>query len=134
MANSRRFTLEQVREGDVVFISACSQCCSKATIKFEGLDKELVLKKEDDDKKPQRLAGDFFAHKTGKSPLAFTIDITGQSNPNETMKVIQHTFIMPDKEGKEQGLNYVYNIEDVANGDEDFNDYYINVVAWHKEG
>lgn len=134
MANSRKFTLAQINEDDVVFINACSQCCSKATIKFDGLDKDVVLKKENADNKAQYLTGDCFAQKVGKTPLTFTIDITGQSNPNENMKVVQHIFIMADKDGKEQGLNYVYNIEDEANGDEDFNDYYINVVAWHNKG
>ena len=134
MANTRKFILEQVKEGDIVFINACSQCASQAEIKFEGLDNGLVLQKTNKSSDLQRLDGSFQAIRRGPAPLSFTITISGQTNPNEKMKVIQHTFIMADKEGKEQGINYVYNIEDVDDGDEDFNDYYINVVAWHRKG
>ena len=134
MANTRTFKLEQVRDGDIVFISACSQCASLAEIKFEGLDKDVVIKKDDPSTELQRFGNVFQAVKKGPAPLSFTITITGQTTPDKKMKVIQNTFIMADKNGKEQGINYVYNIEDVDDGDEDFNDYYINVVAWHRRG
>jgi len=129
MANIRTFKLEQVRDGDIVFINACSQCNSLAEIKFEGLDKNVVLKKDDPSTALRRLVGEFQAVKRG-GPLSFTITI----NNHGTMKVTQHTFILSDKDGNEKGLNYVYNIEDLDSGDEDFNDYYINVVAWHRRG
>ena len=128
MANTRTFKLEQVRDGDIVFISACSQCASLAEIKFEGLDKDVVIKKDDPSTALQRLGDIFQAVKRGS--LSFTITINNQGK----MKVTQHIFILSDKDGNEKGLNYVYNIEDVDNGDEDFNDYYINVVAWHRRG
>ena len=133
MANTRTFKLEQVRDGDIVFINACSQCNSRAEIRFEGLDKNVVLKKDDPSTVLHRLVGEFQAVKRG-GPLSFTITITGQEPPEKKMKVTQHIFILSDKDGNEKGLNYVYNIEDVDNGDEDFNDYYINVVAWHHRG
>ena len=133
MANTRTFKLEQVRDGDIVFINACSQCNSRAEIRFEGLDKNVVLKKDDPSTALHRLVGEFQAVKRG-GPLSFTITITGQEPPEKKMKVTQHIFILSDKDGNEKGLNYVYNIEDVDNGDEDFNDYYINVVAWHHRG
>ena len=134
MANTRKFYLEQIRDGDIVFINACSQCVSRAEIRFEGLDKEVVLKKENSRTELQRLDGEFQAVRRGHAPLSFTITITGQEPPEKKMKVTQHIFILSDKDGREKGVNYVYNIEDVENGDEDFNDYYINVVAWHRRG
>lgn len=134
MSNTRKFILEQVQDGDIIFINACSQCASQAEIKFEGLDNNIVLKKTNSSTGLQRLDGGFQAIRRGANPLSFTITITGQTSPDKKMKVIQHTFIMADKNGKEQGINYVYNIEDVEDGDEDFNDYYINVVAWHRKG
>ena len=134
MANTRTFKLEQVRDGDIVFINACSQCTSLAEIKFEGLDRDVVIKKDDPSTELQRFGNVFQAVKRGPAPLSFTITITGQEPPEKKMKVTQHAFILSDKDGNEKGLNYVYNIEDVDNGDEDFNDYYINVVAWHHRG
>lgn len=135
MPNRRDFILEQVRNGDAVFISACSQCASKATITFNGLDKAIVLKKTNSSCNLQRLEGEYSAIKRGV-PLSFSIDIFDQDGideKNKVMKVTQHITVLTDKDGKEQGVCYVYNIEDVANGDEDFNDYYINVVAWHRK-
>ena len=134
MANTRKFILEQVKDEDIIFINACSQCTSLAEIRFEGLDNSIVLKKTNSSSALQRLDGGFQAIRKGPAPLSLTITITGQTTPDKKMKVIQNTFIMANKNGKEQGINYVYNIEDVDDGDEDFNDYYINVVAWHRRG
>ena len=137
MANVREFVLEQVKDGDPVFISACSQCASTAKITFKGLDKSIVLKKDGQSCDPQALDGSGATARKGPGPLSFSIEISGQdgiAEKDKKMKVTQHITVLTDKDGKEQGFCYVYNIEDVANGDEDFNDYYINVVAWHRKG
>ena len=137
MANVREFVLEQVKDGDPVFISACSQCASTAQITFKGLDRTIVLTKDNTSCDPQALKGAGATARKGLGLLSFSIEISDQNGVAEKdkkMKVTQHITVLTDKDGKEQGFCYVYNIEDVANGDEDFNDYYINVVAWHRKG
>ena len=134
MGNTRTFYLEQVRDGDSVFVSGCSQCSSTVKVTFKGLDKSVELTKDNKIRDHQLLNGSTTARK-GLGPLSFTIEISGQDDiaeENRKMKVTQHITALTDKDGREQGFCYVYNIEDVANGDEDFNDYYINVATWHR--
>ena len=74
------------------------------------------------------LKGNFKSQKRGNEPLFLVIDI---KNAN-SMKVFKSAVIMSDFDGKEKGLNFSFNIEDA--GDNDFNDYYVNVVVWHQRG
>ena len=137
MENKRTFKLEQVKDGDVVFISACSQCGSTAKITFNGLEPAVELSKNHKNCGLCPLDGNGSTAQKAPGELSFTIEITGQESiddKNKNMKVTQHITVLTDKDGKEQGFCYTYNIEDVDNGDEDFNDYYINVVAWHNKG
>lgn len=129
MANIRKIELEHVKNGDIIYVTACSQCASTATISLEGnLTESVKLSKETGSCDLLPLKGNYKSKKQGDEPLFLVIDIKNDSH----MKVIKNAVIMSDFEGKEKGLNFTFNIEDAT--DNDFNDYYVNVVVWHHRG
>lgn len=127
--NTRSIELEHISAGDVIYITACSQCASTAKIVLEGdLDSKIELTKNSGECKLTRLEGPYATSKKGDGKVFLQIEI-----PNDDkMKVIKNIFIMSDINGKEQGINFSFNIEDAS--DNDFNDYLINVVTWHRKG
>ena len=129
MANIRKIELEHVKDGDIIYVTACSQCASTATISLDGkLTESVQLSKETGSCDLLPLKGNYKAQKQGNDPLFLVIDIKN----NSQMKVIKNAIIMSDLEGKEKGLNFTFNIEDAV--DNDFNDYYVNIVVWHHRG
>ena len=127
---TRFFDLEHVQKGDVLFMSGCSQCASTGTISIEGpLDRPLVLRKTDGDSTPRPLEGDSgTAIVTGDGPIRLKVEI----NVNSDLKVIKSGVLIADRDGKEQGLHFAFDIEDGT--DNDFNDYWVNVACWHRRG
>ena len=129
MKNERIITLEHVKKGDIIFVEACSQCASKAKITLEGVSPTIELVKSTGNCDLTRLEGGYSAEKTDDGPVQLKISIDNGSK----MKVIKNGTILSDIEGKEKGIQYVFNIEDHENLDNDFNDYFISVVTWHKK-
>ena len=132
MENKRTFKLNHIKANDVLFVSGCSQCKSKATITITGLKESIVLKKENEDENLQHLKCEHYTSEV----LGENLEVCFEIDNGSKMKVIQHAMIMTDKDGNEKGLNYIFNIEDIEdleNGDEDFNDYYLNIVVWHSK-
>ena len=128
MNNERIISLEHIKKGDSIFVEACSQCASKATITLEGgLNRPIVLVKNTGSCDLTRLEGEYSAEKTEDGPVQLKISIENDSK----MKVIKNGTILSDIEGVEKGLQYSFCIEDST--DNDFNDYFISVVAWHKK-
>ena len=127
---TRHFDLEHVKKGDVLFISGCSQCASKGTISIEGpLDKPLVLKKTSDDSTPRPLeSNSCTAIVTGDGLIQLKVEIQVSCE----LKVIKSGVLIADRDGKEQGIHFAFDIED--GGDNDFNDYWVSVVCWHRRG
>lgn len=126
----RVFDLEHVRKGDVLFLSGCSQCASTGTISIEGpLNRSLVLRKTVEDSNPRPLEGDSCtAEVTGDGPIRLKVEI----NVDSELKVIKSGVLIADRDGKEQGLHFAFDIED--DSDNDFNDYWVNVACWHRRG
>ena len=54
-----------------------------------------------------------------------------QDLDQQTCLTCQH-FRIADRDGKEQGLHFTFDIEDSS--DNDFNDYSVNVACWHRRG
>ena len=127
MKNERVITLEHIRKGDIIFVEACSQCGSKAEITLEGVSPTIELVKSKDSCDLTRLEGGYSAEKKDDGPVQLKISIDNGSQ----MKVIKTGTILSDIEGIEKGLQYSFCIEDST--DNDFNDYFISVVAWHKK-
>ena len=127
--NMRNIELQHIQDGDVIFITACSQCASRARVTLDGAVKtKIELVKQSEETKLTRLEGGYSTEKVGNGPVFLKIDIDN----HEKMKVIKNIFIMSDINGKEQGLSFLFNVEDAT--DEDFNDYLVHVVTWHKRG
>jgi len=126
----REFDLEHVQKGDVLFLSACSQCASTGTISIEGpLDRSLVLRKTVKDSEPLPLDGDLrTAVVTGDGPIRLKAEIEVDCD----LKVIKSGVLIADRDGKEQGIHFAFDIEDGS--DNDFNDYWVNVACWHHRG
>ena len=126
--NTRTITLEHIKQGDILFVVVCSQCGSKAAISLEGgLSTPIKLAKDTGNCKLTMLQGEYSTEKIDDSPVRLTISIENDS----TMKVVKTGTILSDKDGIEKGVQYSFCIEDSA--DNDFNDYFISVVAWHKK-
>ncbi len=128
--NTRVFFLEHIKRGDIIFVEACSQCGSKATITLEGgLKTPIKLVKTTGNCDLTRLEGAYSTEKVEEGPVQLKISIDNGSK----MKVIKNGTILSDIEGIEKGIQYVFNIEDHEHLDNDFNDYFISVVTWHKK-
>ena len=128
MKNERTIILEHIKKGDSIFVEACSQCASKATISLDGgLNRPIELVKKSESCDLTRLEGNYSAEKTDDGPVRLKVSIDNDS----TMKVIKNGTILSDIEGMEKGLQYSFCIEDST--DNDFNDYFVSVVAWHKK-
>lgn len=128
-SNERIITLEHIKKGDIIFVEAYSQCGSTATITVEGgLSKPISLAKTTGSCDLTRLEGEHYsAEKTDDSPVQLKISI----NTGSKMKVIKTGTILSDIDGIEKGLQFTFCIEDST--DNDFNDYFITVVAFHKK-
>ena len=115
----RYFDLEHVPKGDVLFLSGCSQCGSTGTISIEGpLNRPLVLRKSDANSNPRPLEGDSCtADVTGDGPIRLKVEI----NVDSELKVIKSGVLIADRDGKEKGLHFTFDIEDSS--DNDFSDY-----------
>ena len=125
----RVFELEHVKKGDVIFVSACSQCASTGTISVEGpLSNQLVLKKASTKSDIRPLEGPATAVVTGDGPIQLKAEI----DVNCDLKAIKSGVLMADRDGKEQGIYFAFDIEDGT--DNDFNDYWVNVACWHRRG
>ena len=125
----RYFELEHIKKGDVIYMSACSQCASTGTISVEGpLSNPLVLKKTSKDSDIRPLEGQCTAVVTGDGPIQLKVEIDVDCD----LKVIKSGVLIADREGKEQGLHFAFDIEDSS--DNDFNDYWVNVACWHRRG
>ena len=126
---TRFFELEHIKKGDVIYMSACSQCCSKGSISIEGpLSNPLVLRKTSDSSDIKPLVGDATAVVTGDGPIRLKAEI----DVNSELKVIKSGVLISDRDGKEQGLHFAFDIEDGT--DNDFNDYWVSVACWHRRG
>lgn len=126
---TRFFELEHIKKGDVIYMSACSQCNSKGNISIEGpLSHPVVLRKTSDSNDIKPLEGDATAVVTGDGAIRLKVEI----DVNSELKVIKSGVLIADRDGKEQGLHFAFDIEDGT--DNDFNDYWVNVACWHRRG
>ena len=126
---TRFFELEHIRQGDVIYVSACSQCNSTGSIFIEGpLSHPVVLRKTSDSSNIKPLEGDATAVVTGDGAIRLKVEI----NVTSELKVIKSGVLIADRDGKEQGLHFAFDIEDGT--DNDFNDYWVNVACWHRRG
>ena len=126
---TRFFELEHIKKGDVIYMSACSQCSSKGSISIDGpLSNPLVLRKTSDSSDIKPLEGDATAIVTGDGAIRLKVEI----DVNKELKVIKSGVLISDRDGKEQGLHFAFDIEDGT--DNDFNDYWVSVACWHRRG
>ena len=139
MANRREIVLDSIKDGDVVYVTACSQCASKAKITVTGLEQDIVLEKNHERTAPEELTcqckfSKYISKNEGQEDnkkVKLIIDIFNEDNQ---MRVIKSASIMSDKEGHEKGINFAFHIDDQAEGDSDFNDYCINISTFHTQG
>ncbi|MBR4900686.1 MAG: hypothetical protein IKZ46_07085 [Victivallales bacterium] len=131
MKNPATINLTSLQKGDVVYITVCSQCASEATIELTGLKDKIVFKKGNSQADLQILSSktQFSNYEGGDVKLNIQID-----NKETEIKIIKSVSIMSDEEGNEKGINYTFYIDDQKFGDNDYNDYCINISTFHKQG
>ena len=131
MKNPATINLTSLQKGDVVYITVCSQCASEATIQLTGLKETIVVKKGNSQTDLQTFSPEpkFSKYEGGDVKLTIQID-----NKEPEIKIIKSICIMSDEEGNEKGINYTFYIDDQKFGDNDYNDYCINISTFHKQG
>lgn len=125
---SKTIFLPDVKNGDFLFWTVTSQCQFLGSIRILD-DRQLYTRipKNDPDVRMQVLEQSYKTY-TGGPNLRVEIDIPRAA----------HVYVAEEKGQPIQGggntVGYCYNfcVEDYY--DADYNDFYINVVAWNKKG
>ena len=128
MANSTMMFLENFQKGDYMCWHVCSQCSNRGTVILRDNDKVyFTADKKDYNMSIQHLS-EGFAQYTGGRDLR--IEITVHENCNLHVSMSGDAIL--DTKGRNVGFIYDYCVEDGS--DDDFNDFFINIVAWRKKG
>ena len=130
MDNKRTFKLERIKKDKPVFITVCSQCASTAKIELLDANNNIFQAIETEGGCRLKCAGAITIEHCPCDAPSVRIFI----NNGAVMKVQRNPQIIIGHNGEEKGVNYTFHIEDKADGDSDYNDYYINIVSWDHEG
>lgn len=125
---TKTFNLSEVKTGNFIFWTVCSQCQNLGTVVIRDNTKVYAtIKKNSCSTQFTLLAQDHNIY-TGGSNFRIEVDI-----PNsKTIDSSSQSYAITDKEMNSVGHGYNICIEDA--GDKDYNDIYIDFVAWNKKG
>lgn len=122
--------LDTFKRGDYMFWSVCSQAGSKATIVLKDDSKVyFTVNKSTADWHLLKLAQDSADYTGGRN---LRIEIEVYDHPDLDIKGSINAYNITTDKGSTVGYGYNICIEDYK--DEDFNDYFISIVAWNKKG
>lgn len=127
MANKETYFLREFKKGDYMLWSVCSQCYNLFTVVIRDDTKIYkMISKTSTDCTLQKLeqGGDFY---TGGANLRVEL-IFNDGNVDIRESIVSGG--ITDRRANTVGYTYSYCIEDAW--DNDYNDAYINVVAWRK--
>lgn len=128
MAKTTTLFVENFKKGDYMCWHVCSQCYNTGTIVFRDDSKVyFTAEKKSTSTSVQPLAQGS-AHYNGGSNLRFDISVDTGTN----LQVSPSSDGILDSSGRNVGCIYDFCVEDST--DNDFNDFYINVVAWKTKG
>lgn len=130
MVNERTFKLERIKRGKPIFFTVCSQCDSRATIELLDSASSPIETITTGGGRTLRCWG----HREIMSCPCDAPSIRIVIDNGAEMKVQRNPQIIIGHTGEEKGVNYTFHIEDKADGDADYNDYYINIVSWDYRG
>ncbi|MFI3322358.1 MAG: hypothetical protein R3Y50_07515 [Rikenellaceae bacterium] len=129
---SKIIFLEEIKQGTYMYWNICTQACFdfKVEIKDSGIGKVYFSKE-----KAFSQSGDIYNLSDGSNLATvmgdnLTIEIT--STYSKELKSSINSYGVNDTSGKTIGKGYNICIED--SDDNDFNDLYINIIAWEKRG
>ncbi len=129
MAKNATYFLKNFRQGDYMFWSICSQCQSTATIVLKDDSRTyFTVNKTSPSTDLQKLAQDSAAYQGGNN-LRIEIMV---NFPNANIQQTINSYNITDSCANIVGHGYNFCIED--SDDNDYNDYYIDIVAWNKKG
>lgn len=128
MAKTAMLFLQNFKKNDYMCWHVCSQCYNLGSVVFRD-DNTTYFKaeKKSHSTDVQHLAQGS-AYYTGGTNLRLEISIETSSN----LQTSNASDAILDSKSRNVGFVYDYCIEDST--DDDFNDIYVNVVAWKKKG
>ncbi|SFR64820.1 hypothetical protein [Anaeromicropila populeti] len=128
MANTATFQLNNFENGNIMFWSVFAQTGTHGTITLKDNKKEYFsVRKGTDDERIVSLAQSSAVYQ-GKANLCIEIDI-----PDRGVDIKQsiNSYNMVDTNSNVIACGYNFCIG--AATDKDYNDYYINIIAWKKK-
>lgn len=129
MASSKKYFLREFQNGDFMLWSVCSQAYNKFTVVIKDDKKTYAnIKKTDTSTSLKKLSQDSSEYKGGSN---LRVEVTFDNKKVEVKESILSGGIT-DSVSNTVGYVYTYCIEDGT--DDDYNDVYINIVAWRKKG
>lgn len=128
MSNSANYYLNNINQGDIMFWSLCSQTASTGSIVLKDDNQTYFNKIKDDSSTNLEVIANDSAVYGGGANLRIEVVLNDGCNINQ----IINSYNITDPSSKTLGCAYNYFLEDST--DNDFNDYYINVVAWKNKG
>lgn len=120
--------LAEVRTGDFIFWTVCSQCLNLATIVIRDNKKIYQTINKVSFSTAFNVLAQTNSIYTGGGNLRIEISIPASTAIDSS----QQSYAITDKEMNSVGHGYNICIEDA--GDKDYNDIYIDFVAWNKKG
>lgn len=124
---TKTYYLNETKKGDIICWDVCSQCGNFAEVKlFDDNTDYFVYTKNFTDHR-FRLLGQNYSYFTGDK-LSLTITIPNSAEIRQSIS----TSCITDDFGNVVGYVYSFCIEDST--DNDYNDIYVNVCAWRKNG
>ena len=130
MATKATYFLQNISSGNFMLWNVCSQAGSKAKIVLKDDTKVyFTIEKKTFDHNLIKLGQDSADYKGG-SNLRLEIEVT--DHPDLDIRQSINSYNITDQKSNIVGCGYAYCIED--HEDDDYNDYYIDIVAWNKKG
>lgn len=128
MSNTATYYLPNIDEGNIMFWSLCSQTGSTGSIVLKDDNQIYFNKTKDDSSNNLQVITTDSAIYRGGANLRLEVVLNEGCNINQ----IINAYNIADSSSRTLGCSYNYCLEDST--DNDFNDYYINVVAWKNIG
>lgn len=129
MARKEQYYFREFRKGDYMLWSVCSQCYNNFSACIRDDTKVYAqINKSNHSCDLQKLAQSSCYYEGGNN-LRIEVEF---DYPVTDIKESKVSGAITDRVGNTVGYTYTYCLEDA--GDEDYNDCYINVIAWRKKG
>lgn len=129
MAYKEYYYLREFKKGDYMLWNVCSQCYNNFTVRILDDNKQYMeVSKRSYSTNLQKLCQDSCDYDGGNN---LRVEIEFEDRNIDIKESIVAGGIT-DRRSNTVGFTYTYCIEDAT--DDDYNDAYINIVAWHRKG